>query len=178
MSSPEGGIEELPLLRDTARSSRVSRSFSSASSPSCAAICSRRPVTSASRAASCSRSCAISSSRTAHGVQPGAGGGISDTRDDHARPTPSSQLATDCRLSVSARPWPTSLAASAIRLPGDRGECLRMCAGLYFCPSARRPYFRSYRNRNKDPYASTRLSNARRYPRCINRLFASLFIYE
>ena len=25
---------------------------------------------------------------------------------------------------MSARPWPTSLAASAIRLPGDRGECL------------------------------------------------------
>ena len=33
VSSPEGGIEELPLLRDTARSSRAIRSFSSATWP-------------------------------------------------------------------------------------------------------------------------------------------------
>ena len=36
--------------------------------------------------------------------QPGAGDGISDTRDDHAGPARSSQLATDCRLCVNARP--------------------------------------------------------------------------
>ena len=45
-------------------------------------------------------------------------------------PVVNSQLIS--RLSVSARPWPTSLAASAIRLPGDRGECLRAMFWMTF----------------------------------------------
>ena len=97
-SSPDGGIEELPLLRDDdplqpghllaeltdllLQGRRV------------------RPQVPPSSA----RSSAISSSRAAQPAQPGAGGGISDTSHDHAEPALSKQDDTQSR---PAKPSPT-----------------------------------------------------------------------
>ena len=79
-SSPEGGIDEFPLLRDSARSSRATWSRSPAMSASSAAI---RP----SRAVQLSHS--------------GAAGGRPDTSHDHPEPAGSKQADTPGRLTTT-----------------------------------------------------------------------------
>ena len=83
-SSPDGGIEEFPLLRDRARSSRAACARSSASSAAC-------PRSSASRTA-------IRSSRAAQLPQSGPGGGRSGTSHDHPQSAGSKQANTPGRL--------------------------------------------------------------------------------
>lgn len=82
-SSPEGGIEELPLLRDRARSSRATRSRSSAPSAS---------------------STAIRASRAAQPSHSGAGAGRPDTSHDHPEPAGSKQADTPSRLAATTSP--------------------------------------------------------------------------
>ena len=92
-SSPEGGIEEFWLLRDSARSSRATRSRSSAACSACARSSSRGP--------------AICSSRAAQPGQSGTAGGTPDTSHDLPEPASGKQAGT---LSRPAKPGP--------RLPG------------------------------------------------------------
>ena len=89
-SSDEGGIEEFPLLRDSARSSRLTCSRSAAIWSACALTASRSSPISSCCAAICS-------SRAAQAAQSGAGGGRADTGHDHQEPAGSKQADTPSR---------------------------------------------------------------------------------
>ena len=125
-SSPDGGIEEFPLLREMIRSSRAtcSRSW-----PTCScrtADCARsRAASSRSspRLATCAPSAASSSSRAAQLAQPGAGGGIPDTRHDHPEPALSNQGNTPSR---PAKPPPTRHTPPIVTQPSHATDGLNV----------------------------------------------------